>query len=487
MNAAPSGPVSRARLRALARLVTVIAAVVAYIALHLVLSAGMDLRHRERFRDAPAHAAALLAALDRDASGELVEQRAWFDANRPGAGETRAAVTLATDAALDGDVTLARVFAGDLGSTISQNQAEFDREFRSSAGTAVSWLVPAGLLVALALWLRRWRRRGVADVVELVRRYVPDQPRWRRPVFLVASGVGFLFLVPGFFGVITATVAHQLPVAVRVEIGLGALVAIAAGTLILRRTRLRTARGAAAALQADGRRPVLYLRSFTDDADAATIDQIPGSVEVSALSIYSREEQLAGALGVFGPVIAVGRPGEPLPHLGAARFYLPDDEWQAGVRRLMDLSQLIVLRLGTGEGLWWEVEQVRATQPAGKLVLLMPGRWADLTERLAEHLPTPSRIKEVAGGDPWTSAVVVFGHDWNPHAYPVALHDPKNPMATPAHRVALAMRSALAAVGVHKPTMAFRVGLRSFSSVGRFFLLVPIAAVLIRVWLLVAG
>jgi hypothetical protein len=306
-------------------------------------------------------------------------------------------------------------------------------------------------------------------------------------VFLVLNGFGFLFLVPGFFGIITATVAHQLPVVVRLLIGLGALIAVAAGTLILRHSRHRTARGAAAALRSDGRRPVLYLRSFTDDETAATVDRMPGGVEVSALSIYSREEQLAGALSAIGPVIAVGRPGEPLPYLGAARFYLPDDQWQAGVRRLMDLSQLVVLRLGVGEGLWWEVEQVRATQPAHKLVLLMPDRWAELTERLAVHLPTPSRIKELAGGDPWTSAVVTFDPTWKPHTYPVPAHDRKKPMATSAHRLAVVMLAALAAVGVRRRTMALRVGLRSFSSVGWFLLLIPVAAVLIRLWLLLAG
>jgi hypothetical protein len=35
--------------------------------------------------------------------------------------------------------------------------------------------------------------------------------------------------------------------------------------------------------------------------------------------------------------------------------------------------------------------------------------------------------------------------------------------------------------------MALRVGLRSFSSIGGFLLLVPVAAVLIRMWLLLAG
>ncbi|MBY8849487.1 hypothetical protein K7G98_13740 [Saccharothrix sp. MB29] len=70
--------------------------------------------------------------------------------------------------------------------------------------------------------------------------HVPRRPRWRRPVSLVLTGVGYVLLV-------------------------GAVVAIALAALVLRHSRRRSARDAVRALEADGRRPALHLRAFVDD------------------------------------------------------------------------------------------------------------------------------------------------------------------------------------------------------------------------------
>ena len=45
-------------------------------------------------------------------------------------------------------------------------------------------------------------------------------------------------------------------------------------------------------------------------------------------------------LGGVGPVLAIGRPGEKLAHLGAARLYVSDDDWQNVAHRLMASAQL---------------------------------------------------------------------------------------------------------------------------------------------------
>jgi hypothetical protein len=216
---------------------------------------------------------------------------------------------------------------------------------------------------------------------------------------------------------------------------------------------------------------VLYLRGFGDDQASAGVDEMPGGLSVGLVNVHTREEQLVGALGAFGPVIAVGRPGEPLPHLGAARFYLPFHDWQPGVLRLMELSQLIVLRLGEGDGLWWEVDQATTTQPAAKLVLLVPGERDGLAERLDEHLPKPSGLAAVVGGnDRWTSAVIAFDHDWTPRVRPVGpFPGDKNSTATPVLHVVRALQSA----GVGKRSMTLRVGGRVFENFGKVLLLIP--------------
>jgi len=89
-----------------------------------------------------------------------------------------------------------------------------------------------------------------------------------------------------------------------------------------------------------GRQPVVYLRSFSDDRPAARLNG--GRTE---------EEHLAAVLEPVGPFVAVGRPGEPLPELGARRMYLKDAEWKDVVERLIRSAKLVVIRTGNGPGL----------------------------------------------------------------------------------------------------------------------------------------
>ena len=101
------------RLRAFARLITAVTIVTAYVALHLAISAGMDLRACDRFRGASARAAAFTAALDRYAAGDVTaraEIRAgdtWFKENAS-SGASRSAVSSATAGVEKGRVSLAR-------------------------------------------------------------------------------------------------------------------------------------------------------------------------------------------------------------------------------------------------------------------------------------------------------------------------------------------------------------------------------------------
>lgn len=461
-------------IRTFARLVTATAIVAAYIALHLAISAGQNLQACGRFHDGPVRAAAFSTLVNRYASGEvaaraeIVAAKAWFEANAP-AGRTRPAVTDATGFVEKGDATTARDRVGTLVADAGHDQMALDQDL-ASQGRAALWLAAAGGALALpALWLRRWRRAATAEISYAVGRFAARQPRWRRPLFLAAGSVGYTLFVGGLLTVSGAQrSSYKYPLTVQLLMLPLGLAALGAGFLILRYTRPRSTRGAVRALQADGRRPVLYLRSFADDHTAAQVDDRTG------LNIHSREEQLATALGAFGPVVAVGRPGEPLPLLGAARFYLPLDDWKPTILRLMELSQLIVLRVGMGEGLRWEIEQAIATQPAHKLLLLTPGRVADAVESLEGRLPVPPRLEEVAADTTWISAAVAFGPGWIPHvravepapgteaprggrlrraynAFKAVFWDP-----SPARRTVSAMKGALAAVGVRRRVIVLR-------------------------------
>ncbi|MFH8678445.1 transferase [Streptomyces lydicus] len=497
------------RLRAFARLITVVTLVTAYVALHLAVTAGTDLRACDRFGDAPARAAAFTAALDRYAAGEAAARagiragETWFKENAP-SGASRSAVSAATGDVEKDRVSRARARVAGLAAEVRRDQARLDRKLGSSRAAALYWAVPAALLLGPALWLRHRRRSDATEIIKVVSRFAPPRPWWRRPVFLLASGVGYVLLAGGVIAGSTAQRrGYTMPPMTMMGLLVGGLAAVGAGILILRHTRPRQARGAARALLADGRQPVLYLRSFTDDDIAAQVDDSSAFV-----SIHSREEQLTGALGAVGPVITVGKPGEPLPRLGAARFYLPLDDWQPTVLRLMELSQLIVLRLGSGDGLWWEVQRARATQPAGKLVLLTPGALSrqaerlELAERLDAHLPTPSRLAEVSGGDPWTGAVITFDPGWAPRVRPVGpvlrAELPRGAlvrrgaravktgfvsmtMFTPTHHLARVIKEALAGVGVRRRSMAWRATFATQAAVWKGFALVTVLGLLL--WL----
>jgi len=81
----------------------------------------------------------------------------------------------------------------------------------------------------------------------------------------------------------------------------------------------------------DTRAPVLLLRSFGDDMTAIDVRdfKIPLFRQFPTF-----EETLTDHLWEFGPVVAIGRPGEPVPLLGAAREYVANEAWQARVAEL---------------------------------------------------------------------------------------------------------------------------------------------------------
>ncbi len=115
----------------------------------------------------------------------------------------------------------------------------------------------------------------------------------------------------------------------------------------------------------DTRAPVLYLRTFSDDGKLA---ESPELARINPLAVSTREENLVEALQGIGPVIAIGRPGEPLPPLGAERIYIDDNAWQQKVIDLMQNAKLVVLMLGKGGGLWWEIEQAFRRLPPQRLL-----------------------------------------------------------------------------------------------------------------------
>jgi hypothetical protein len=162
-----------------------------------------------------------------------------------------------------------------------------------------------------------------------------------------------------------------------------------------------TVRRAGELRSVDARAPVLLLRSFADDGrEVVKLSSVTRFILTRYLTWdYSTfEELLVRVFSMCGPVIAIGRPGEVVPPLGAAREWLPHDAWQCRVRELLAEARLVVIVLGDmkGEdGLTWEIQNVLEMGLTEKLVIVVPPvrdrrvepRWERLALLLGHRLP----------------------------------------------------------------------------------------------------
>lgn len=145
--------------------------------------------------------------------------------------------------------------------------------------------------------------------------------------------------------------------------------------------------------------PVVLLRSFNDD------DMIDPSYPITNEVVPGRyEDRLIKALAPLGPAIALGRPEEPHPQLGAARLYVKDNDWQHAISYLMKRAKLVLAVVGSSPGLWWEIEFAIQQIPMERLLFFFP-------------YPLPQKIR----GSFWrTSTLInpVWGRFIRPKIFP---------------------------------------------------------------------
>lgn len=172
---------------------------------------------------------------------------------------------------------------------------------------------------------------------------------------------------------------------------------------------------------------VLYLRSFEADERQTALHEVPlpgiagGAMVGYLVSGRSAEEHVADILRPVAPLVAVGAPGERLPHVGAVRMYLPHEAWQEPVRELMRRSRLTALTLGTSEGTMWELAEAFRRLPPQRLVLFIPALKKAEYQRIRANVP---RLPECPA---WLDTqyrtviqgVIHFAADWTPTIAPV--------------------------------------------------------------------
>jgi hypothetical protein len=230
----------------------------------------------------------------------------------------------------------------------------------------------------------------------------PDPPgttvqKRSRAAGLIWKSLGIFLFV---FAVITGVVLPSLfSLVFQKQVsgtGLIATVLIMIGLKCYLHGRRHLALTAQQSLAEDPRPPVLYLRSFGDDKSAG---RVPTGgllrhigLSASLFDLKTEEELIADSFREFGPVVCIGKPGEKLPELGAARIYESHTEWQEKVRDFMTKAKLVVLRLGDTPGFWWEVERSVKTIEPKRLVLLVPfgkRKYQKFAEKAAQHFPQP--------------------------------------------------------------------------------------------------
>ncbi len=152
----------------------------------------------------------------------------------------------------------------------------------------------------------------------------------------------------------------------------------------------------------DPRPPILYLRPFSQDdqpLSKARHGVLPKLV-LQPGAASTLDQVVLEAAAPYGPVIAIGRPDEPLPPLGAARRYVGDNaDWRRVVQDLCQAASAIVLCYDATSGVRWELEHVVAAGHAEKTLLLVsPSLPKDQRQDLASLLGlSPQRRRRLVG------------------------------------------------------------------------------------------
>lgn len=190
------------------------------------------------------------------------------------------------------------------------------------------------------------------------------------------------------------------------------IILLGAGAVISRRARRLAAVDARRLIQRDTRAPVLYLRSFGDDALklwTATFGRSSLIERFTPRRFDAFEEVIVRHFSLAGPVIALNPPDTKLAPLGAARETLNSADWQATIADWMRRSAVIVFVAPPGRvtrGLTWELQQVSASQHWDKTLILVP--------------PVPAGVLQAR----WQAFLAAFGRLW-PFTFPLPVAVPR--------------------------------------------------------------
>ena len=128
----------------------------------------------------------------------------------------------------------------------------------------------------------------------------------------------------------------------------------------------------------DQRSPILFLRAFKDDQATLPPGRLFQRLLRAELGRRRLDHVLVEEFSRFGPIVALGRPGERIRPFGAARVYVEHSDWQVRVHDLAVKSAHIVLVVDEGTGLAWEIETMLEPPLREKTIFLVTQPLADL-------------------------------------------------------------------------------------------------------------
>ena len=163
----------------------------------------------------------------------------------------------------------------------------------------------------------------------------------------------------------------------------------------------------------DGPAPVLFLRSFENDQ--FHFGSRPGRLLRQWLELWSfrrnLDEALVDEVARYGPVVALGRPGETRTPFGAARHYSTHDDWQRVITDTARHAHTIVIAAGDTPGVLWEYALLAREGMLHKTVLLFrPGRDAQAANRAALQAFPIDAVQGVGMEDLEGKALVALLH-----------------------------------------------------------------------------
>lgn len=133
----------------------------------------------------------------------------------------------------------------------------------------------------------------------------------------------------------------------------------------------------------DKRDPILFLRSFENDQ--LRFRRPLWNIVGRWFDLWSfrrnADEAMIDEIAQYGPVVALGMPGEKNVPFGARRYYSSHDNWQEIVTRTAKAAQAIVIAAGSSPGVQWEYDLIARENLRGKTLLLFPPPTDDDPER----------------------------------------------------------------------------------------------------------